>query len=154
MFGLFKKSIKIYAPMTGDAVDISSTADPVFAGKMVGDGVTIRPIDGTVLSPVDGEITQLFDTGHALGFKVGDVEVLLHIGIDTVELKGEGFTKLAKVGDNVKVGDPLIKVDLEILKSNNKALDTPVIITSDAGKSIEKSLGSVEAGKTVIMELK
>lgn len=151
---LFKKKIKLTSPMTGEVVDITETSDPVFSGKMVGDGVTIIPTDGDVLAPIDGKIIQMFDTGHALAIESNSIQVLIHIGLDTVELNGQGFTKIAHEGQEVKQGDLLIKVDLEKIKALGKSIESPMVIVEAAGKSLNKKLGRAEKGQTVAIELK
>lgn len=151
---LFKKKIKLTSPMTGEIVDITDTSDPVFSGKMVGDGVTIIPTDGDVLAPIDGKIIQMFDTGHALAIESNGIQVLIHIGLDTVELNGQGFTKIAHEGQEVKQGDLLIKVDLEKIKALGKSIESPMVIVEAAGKSLNKILGPAEKGQTVAIELK
>lgn len=140
--------------MTGEIVDITDTSDPVFSGKMVGDGVTIIPTDGDVLAPIDGKIIQMFDTGHALAIESNGIQVLIHIGLDTVELNGQGFTKIAHEGQEVKQGDLLIKVDLEKIKALGKSIESPMVIVEAAGKSLNKILGPAEKGQTVAIELK
>lgn len=140
--------------MTGEVVDITETSDPVFSGKMVGDGVTIIPTDGDVLAPIDGKIIQMFDTGHALAIESNSIQVLIHIGLDTVELNGQGFTKIANEGQEVKQGDLLIKVDLEKIKALGKSTESPMVIVEAAGKSLNKKLGLAEKGQTVAIELK
>lgn len=151
---LFKKKIKLTSPMTGELVDIVETSDPVFSGKMVGDGVTIIPTDGDVLAPIDGKIIQMFDTGHALAIESNGIQVLIHIGLDTVELNGQGFTKIAHEGQEVKQGDLLIKVDLEKIKALGKSIESPMVIVEAAGKSLNKKLGTAIKGQTVVIELK
>ena len=151
---LFKKKIKLTSPMTGEIVDITDTSDPVFSGKMVGDGVTIIPTDGEVLAPMAGKIIQMFDTGHALAIESNGIQVLIHIGLDTVELNGQGFTKIAHEGQEVKQGDLLIKVDLEKIKALGKSIESPMVIIEAAGKSLNKILGPAEKGQTVAIELK
>lgn len=154
MLGLFKKAIKIYAPMNGNVVDITEIDDPVFSQKMVGDGVAIIPESMDVLAPMDGEITQFFETGHAFSIKNGDIEILVHVGMDTVELKGEGFTKIKKVGDTVKHGDVILKVDLQKIEENGKKIDTPIVVMDAENREIKKITGAATAGETVIMEVK
>lgn len=151
---LFKKKIKLTSPMTGEIVDITDTSDPVFSGKMVGDGVTIIPTDGDVLAPMDGKIIQMFDTGHALAIESNGIQVLIHLGLDTVELNGQGFTKIAREGQEVKQGDLLIKVDLEKIKALGKSIESPMVIVEAAGKSLNKILGPAEKGQTIAIELK
>lgn len=154
MLGLFKKSIKIYAPISGECVDITKIDDPVFSQKMVGDGVAIHPDCGDVVAPMDGEITQFFETGHAFSIKNGDLEILVHVGMDTVELKGEGFLRLKKVGDYVERGEAVLTVDLNKVAELGKKLDTPVVIMDPDKYKIEKITGPTLRGETVIMEIK
>lgn len=157
LFGFSKrqKDIEIYSPVNGTIVDLNEVPDPVFAQRMVGDGIAVNPDDGIIVSPVDGEVVQLFPTLHAVGLKTPEgLEVLIHIGIDTVELKGEGFTAFIKQGDKVSVGTPLIQVDLDKLKASGKSVVTPVILTNgDVIQSIDKKSGTVRAGMDVIMNV-
>lgn len=126
-----KKELVLVAPMTGALLAMEAIPDQVFSAKMVGDGFAIAPESGDVLSPCAGKITQIFPTSHALGIETREgLEILLHIGLDTVELKGEGFTRLVQVGDAVETGTPLLSVDLEMLRTRGKSLVTPVIITN------------------------
>ncbi|WDV46831.1 PTS glucose transporter subunit IIA [Clostridiaceae bacterium M8S5] len=141
MLGFFKKKVEILkAPMAGEVVDITKVADPVFAEKALGDGVAIKPSDGLVVAPCDGKITQIFPTNHAIGIETTNgLEILIHIGLDTVNLKGEGFTRLIEEGTSIKTGTPIMKVDLELLKKNEKDTVTPVVITNmDRVKSLDK----------------
>lgn len=154
MFGLFKKSIKIYAPISGECVDITKIDDPVFSQKMVGDGVAIHPDCGDVVAPMDGEITQFFETGHAFAIKNENLEILVHVGMDTVELKGEGFLKLKKVGDIVEKGEAVLTVDLNKVQELGKKLDTPIVVMDSDNYKIEKITGPTLRGETVIMEIK
>jgi PTS system glucose-specific IIA component len=159
MFNIFKKqnSIVIYAPMSGKTIDLTQLKDPVFAEKMVGDGIAIKPSENTVLSPVKGTIIQVFPTKHAVGIKTNEgLEILIHLGIDTVELKGEGFKAFVKAGDEVNIGDKLLEMDLDIIQQKGKYIDTPVLITNmDIVKELEiKNRNDVIAGKDIIMEIK
>lgn len=143
----------ILTPMNGTVIRIKDTGDEVFSQKMVGDGVTIIPSDGEVLSPVDGEIIQVFDTLHAYGIRSKDgVEILIHIGINTVELKGEGFKSFVKNNQIIKSGDKIAYADLGFLESKGYSLHTPVIITNMGYiKNISYNLGKVKAAKTPII---
>ena len=156
MFGLFKsKEIKVAAPVSGEAVALESVNDEVFSQKMVGDGLAIVPINNVFGSPVDGTVSKLFSTHHAyiVRHKSG-MEVMVHIGLDTVALKGEGFEAVAKEGDEVKAGDTIVRADLDLIKSLGKEIITPVIISEMAHfKYIEKKLGNIAKADTV-MELK
>lgn len=145
-----KKGIEVIAPMTGRILPLEDVEDPVFAGKMLGDGLAIDPKEGEVLSPIDGTIATIFPTNHAIGLvsKEG-VEILIHIGIDTVELEGEGFTRIAQEGASVKKGDLLVEVDLATVKEKGKSTTTPVIITNmDKVERIEFNSGSVEGARS------
>ena len=156
MFGLFKaKGIDIIAPATGEAVALESVNDEVFSQKMLGDGVAIIPADGLFCAPIDGEVIKIFSTGHAYMIRgEKDIEVMVHIGLDTVTLKGDGFSAVASEGDRVKAGDIIIRADLEKISSLGKEIITPVIV-SEIGKykSIDKKSGAVVKGD-LIMEVK
>src|SRR6478609_5361849 len=108
--------LQLLAPLSGHIWPLERIPDPVFAQKMVGDGLSIDPTDNVLRAPCDGEIATLHAAGHAVTLRSEEgVEVLLHIGIDTVGLKGEGFQPRVKVGDRVKAGDPLIEFDVDFL---------------------------------------
>lgn len=148
-----KECAQMLATQTGRAVALSEVPDDVFSQKIIGDGVAILPSKGTVLSPVNGEIVQLPETLHAYGIHTPDgLDVLVHVGIDTVELKGQGFRAFVKVGDKVKAGDKLAELDLKFAAEKGYKLYTPIIITNmDAVKSLEVSLGETVAGKTTVL---
>ena len=124
------ETIIISSPVTGVAADLGQAPDEVFAGKMLGDGGTVLPTDGVVVAPEDGEIGFIFDTKHAVGFITDSgISLLIHMGIDTVKLNGEGFEVLAEAGQKVKKGTPLLKLDLDYIKKNAPSLVSPVICT-------------------------
>ena len=147
--GKIVESITIYSPVTGKAADISETPDEAFAGRMMGDGAMVIPEEATVCAPEDGEVCFVFETKHAIGFQTtSGIAMLLHIGIDTVNLNGEGFEVLVKDGDQVKKSDVLMKLDLEYLKSHAPSLATPVLCT-ELGENQKIRLlatGSVKVG--------
>ncbi|HAE62198.1 MAG TPA: PTS glucose transporter subunit IIA [Eubacteriaceae bacterium] len=130
----------IKSPARGKRIDLKDVPDALFANKMIGDGFAVYPESKEICSPVDGKIVHIFDTNHAVGLKTDDgLEVLVHIGIDTVKLKGKGFKRIASIGQKVKVGDILIECDLEYLKENAKSIITPVVITNmDQVQKIEQ----------------
>jgi glucose-specific phosphotransferase system IIBC component len=127
-----KPEVEIYtSPLTGQLLQLDEVPDQVFSQRMMGDGYAIMPTDGVVVSPVDGKIVNLFPTKHAIGIEsTYGTEILIHVGIDTVNLKGEGFTALVSQGDTVTKGQELLKVDLEFVKKNAPSLITPVIFTN------------------------
>ncbi|HLN61366.1 MAG TPA: PTS glucose transporter subunit IIA [Symbiobacteriaceae bacterium] len=154
VFGLFKKKsqvTEVVAPLTGEVVDISQVPDPVFAEKMMGDGFAINPSEGKVLAPVSGELINLFPTMHALGIRTAEgLEVLVHVGIDTVKLGGEGFKALVQQGARVEAGQPLLEFDLEAIRAKVPSLITPVVFTNleDRTWSLTKK-GPAKAGDAV-----
>lgn len=121
----------IYAPVEGETVELSKVEDEVFSSLAMGNGIAINPSKGEVKAPLDGEVTVLFPTGHAIGIK-GDngAEVLIHVGMDTVTLNGEGFDVKVKQGDRVKKGQVLVNFDIDFIKSKNLSTITPVIVTN------------------------
>jgi sugar PTS system EIIA component len=150
------KTIQLMSPIQGTAVDLSTVPDPVFSEKMMGDGLAIQPDEGVVVSPVDGEIMQVFPTKHAVGIRAKNgAEILIHIGLETVSLKGEGFETHVKQGDSVKTGDKLVTFDLEVIREKAKSTITPIIITNtDQAASLNKlTEGSVARGATPILEV-
>lgn len=123
--------IVLVAPMAGWAAPLSEAPDPVFAERMMGDGVAVDPVEGVLRAPCDGVVTIMAPARHAVTVRCGNgVEVLMHIGLETVALKGEGFTALVAEGQTVKAGDPLIEFDLDLIAGRAKSLITPVIITN------------------------
>ncbi|WP_163184361.1 glucose-specific PTS transporter subunit IIBC [Neobacillus sedimentimangrovi] len=134
-----KNEEQFVAPIKGEIKPITEVPDQVFAGKMMGDGFAIVPEEGTVVSPVDGKIVNLFPTKHALGIlSDGGREILIHVGIDTVNLKGEGFEALVSENDRVTKGQPLLKFDIQYIKEHAKSTITPIVFTNLAeGEKVE-----------------
>lgn len=156
-FKVFKKEkiIKLTAPMTGEALDLKFVPDDIFAEKIIGDGIAILPKDNIVLAPCDGKIIQLFPTKHALGILTdGGLEILVHIGIDTVNLKGKGFKSYVFEGDKIYKGDKLLEIDSEYIINNAKSIISPIIITNmEKVKKLSYIRGNVVGGKDLIMEI-
>lgn len=126
-----EKEDMIVSPMEGVIHSISEVPDQVFAGKMMGDGFAILPSNGTVLSPVDGKVVNVFHTKHAVGLEADNGrEILIHFGIDTVKLNGEGFTSFVQQGDTVRKGDKLLEVDIDRIKDSVPSIMTPVVFTN------------------------
>ncbi len=139
------------APLSGIIRSLDDVPDQVFSGRMMGDGYAIEPTEGYVVSPVSGEITTFFPTKHAIGI-LGDNgdEILIHIGIDTVSLEGKGFEALAKAGDRVEPGTPLLNVDLEQVRPLVPSLLTPIIVTNSGDRKVDVDVGrTVEAGEAI-----
>lgn len=150
------ENMYIVAPVNGQVVPLEQVPDPVFAGKVLGDGCAIIPSDGKIYSPVNGEVSTLVDTKHAYGFMSEDgMEVLVHYGIDTVSLKGEGFISHVKEGDKVQIGDLVAEVDFDLLKTKKMNPITPVLIYNiPKDKEMDICEGQAKAGKTKIISLK
>ena len=130
-------SNKVLVPITGIVSSVKECQDPVFAGEMVGKGSLILPSEGKVYSPVDGEISMVADSKHALGITSNTgLEILIHIGLDTVELNGEPYTSHVSQGQKIKAGDLLMEFDIEKIKASGKAVESPVIITNADDKEI------------------
>ena len=150
--GKVVKTIEIGSPVKGIAADLSEVPDEAFAGRLMGDGVAVTPVDPIVCAPEDGEVLFVFDTKHAVGLALDNgISVLLHMGIDTVKLEGKGFEVLTEQGSKVKKGDPLLKLDLEYLKANAPSLMSPVLCT-ELGENQKVRLlkeGEVEKGEAL-----
>lgn len=156
MFGFLKKKATEYllgAPAKGKAVPLSEVNDPTFSEGMLGDGVAVIPAEGKIYAPVDGEVGMVFDTLHAVSITADfGAEVLIHVGLDTVKMNGDGFTGHVQAGDKVKKGDLLLEVDLEKVKAAGYDTITPVLIcNTDDYASVEGLSGKdVVPGDDVI----
>lgn len=142
----------IYAPITGEVVDLTKVPDQVFSEKLMGDGVAIIPSIGQVVSPFDGVVKMDFPTKHALGLENEQgLEMLIHFGLETVALNGEGFTLHVKPGDAIKKGDVLMDVDLEYIRKNAKSDITPIIFTNLNVQSIANvHYGQIKQTETLL----
>ena len=145
----------VLAPLSGQAIPLEQVPDDVFSQKILGDGIAIIPIDGKIYAPVDGEISTVAETLHAYGFTSEDgLEILVHVGLDSVKLKGEGFTSHVQVGDKVNAGQLVAEVDLKYLISQGVPATTPVLICEGAEDvELNTVTGDVKAGKTKIITL-
>ena len=143
----------IYAPVEGEVSALTSVSDEVFSSLTMGNGIAINPVKGEVKAPVDGVITTFFPTGHAIGIQ-GDngAEILIHVGMDTVSLNGEGFEPVVKEGDRIKKGQLLLKFDMDVIKAHNLSVVTPVVVTNtDDLKALNPiSSGSVTEKDVII----
>jgi phosphocarrier protein FPr len=143
------------APLSGIIYPLERVPDAVFAQKLMGDGISIDPTDATLRAPCDGEVKQIHAASHALTLTVrGGVEVMMHIGLDTVQLKGAGFTPHVKAGDKVEQGAPLIEFDIDRLATHAKSLLTEIIVMNgDAARIVERGSGYVKAGTDTLLKL-
>ncbi|SHH59323.1 PTS system D-glucose-specific IIA component, Glc family /PTS system D-glucose-specific IIB component, Glc family /PTS system D-glucose-specific IIC component, Glc family [Caloranaerobacter azorensis DSM 13643] len=158
-----KKDIKVVkgedlfvSPSTGKILELKDVPDEVFSSKMMGDGFAIEPTDGEVVSPVNGKIATLFPTKHAIGILADNGrEILIHFGIDTVNLKGEGFEALVNQGDTVKAGQPILRVNLDKVKEKAPSVITPIIFTnlSEGEKVVFEAGKKVKAGEKNIVNI-
>lgn len=148
--------IQILAPINGKVIPLEQVPDPVFAEKIIGDGVAIQPSDGKIYSPVDGEITTVADTLHAYGFRTEDgIELLIHFGLETVALKGECFKAHVKAGDKVKAGQLIAEADMAYLKKREINPVTPILVCGgNDGMELQGHMGQVVHGKNAVITLK
>ena len=147
---------QIMAPVNGQAMSLSEVKDVVFASKMLGDGMAILAEDGKIVSPVDGKVASVAEGRHTYGFLTDDeVNVLVHVGLESFMLRGDGFKVFVKPGDKVKAGDLVAEVDIEFLKEKGICLATPVLVCNkDAQERIVNvATGAVKAGETAVITL-
>lgn len=138
---------EIVSPTNGQILDLSEVPDEVFSQKLMGDGFAMKSNDGIILSPINGTVEMIFETKHAIGLKdTNGKEILIHLGIDTVNLKGEGFNVFVNIGDKIKVGDKLIEMDLDFIKANAPSDISPVIFTNlNENESVSVITGDINA---------
>lgn len=163
MFGLFKKENKEKAPqlkgfysmIDGKSIDLSEVKDKMFSNRVLGDGIAVEPTSNVVVSPCNGKVTLVTDTKHAIGLENEDgIQVLIHIGLDTVKLNGQGFESLCKEGDKVKVGEPLVNIDRQLLKKENLSDVTMMVLVEQNGYSLSAYHTNeiVKSGNSVLIE--
>lgn len=147
----------LVAPVSGDIVALDAVPDEAFASKAVGDGLAIIPTDKTVVSPAAGTVVKIFNTNHAFCLETANgVEIVVHMGLDTVALEGKGFTRLVEEGDAVQAGQPVLEMDLAFLNAHARSMISPVVVSNSdefAGLTLLAS-GSVVAGVTPLYEIK
>lgn len=142
--------MEIYSIVSGKVVCLEDVSDPVFSEKMAGDGVGIIPDSSIICSPVDGVVSMLFPTKHAIGIHCQDnTDILIHIGIDTVELEGKPFIAKVKKGDQVKIEDSLIQVDFKAIQNAGYDITTLLLVVNKKIEIIKKS-GYVETGEYIL----
>jgi phosphoenolpyruvate-protein phosphotransferase len=149
------RTLTLKAPLSGYLVPIERVPDPVFSQKMVGDGIALDPVSQSLVAPCDGEVVMLHPANHALTLAIADgIELLMHIGLDTINLKGQGFTPRVKNGDKVMAGDPLIDFDADFVAIHAKSLLTMIVVTNpDRVESFKAQAGFVTTGRDPILDL-
>ena len=147
--------LRLIAPLSGYLLSIESVPDPVFAQKMVGDGISIDPTTAILVAPCDGEVVQLHPSQHAVTLKTPEgIELLMHIGLDTVELRGQGFTPRVNLGDRVTTGTALIEFDMDYVALHARSLLTQIVVTnSERVREFVYQTGLVESGQDIFLEL-
>jgi PTS system D-glucosamine-specific IIA component/PTS system glucose-specific IIA component len=157
MFSFLKRNFKLIAPMSGKIIKLDEVKDEIFSQKMAGDGIAIETCGDLVVAPADGDLTFIFKTNHAFGMSLDNgIELLIHIGLDTVGLAGEGFERLVREGQSVKAGEPIIKINREFILERGCSLVSPILITNpNAVKFSDLNIGkSVKVGQDVVLEYK
>lgn len=141
---IFKKENKFtfFTPISGTCISLDDVKDDMFSQRMLGDGFAIIPSQQSLYSPVDGTITVMFPSKHAIEIKTKDFDLLIHVGIDTVELNGEGFSSFIKQGDVILAGDKLLDIDFNLIKS--KGLDTTCMFIITSGESVSLSNSCIQ----------
>ena len=143
-------TLEFVSPVEGKVMELSEVEDKAFSQGLMGNGFAVELTSGTVRAPFSGEVTVVFPTGHAIGMKRADgLEVLIHIGMDTVQLNGKGFSLHVKQGDYVNAGDVLVEVDLDYIKSEGKSLVSPVVFPNGQAVSL-KVQGNIKTGQDVV----
>ena len=146
---------ELYAPMKGEVLDVSKSADPAFASKAMGEGVAINPSEGVIYAPADGIISLIFPTKHAMGITLNSgVELLIHAGIDTVKMEGKGFETFVETGVKVKKGDKLLSFDMDLVKEKGYQTQTMFLVADAKGKEVEVIEATNADNDTKIMKLK
>lgn len=157
---MFKKWFKknhdqLVSPVTGQVVALEDVDDPVFSQKMMGEGIAVDPEAGTIVAPVSGELIQLSDTLHAFGIRSKEgAEVLVHVGLETVALKGNGFEALVKQGESVSAGQHILKADLDYIGQHAKSKTVIMVVTNSSEKEVEVQKETrATAGETVLLHI-
>ena len=145
--------VHILAPIDGTVVELESVPDEVFAQKMAGDGVAIDPSGAVAVAPISGTLVKLFPGGHAFGIATDEgIELIVHIGLDTVELHGKGFENIATEGQTVQAGTPIVRFNRATIERTGKAIISPVV-SSGEGTVVQRAKGTVQAGKDILFVL-
>jgi len=153
MFGFFKaKKYLLVSPADGDIIALEDVPDEVFSAKLAGDGLALIPRSNTFVAPISGVVSKIFSTNHAFSIRTSSgLEVMVHIGLDTVELKGEGFKRLVEEGTKVSVGKPIISADLEFIESKGKSIITPIVLNHEKNLTLSSdTVRTIREGENLI----
>ena len=154
MFNIFKgRKKELVSPAKGSIIPMEEVQDEVFAAKMMGDGFAVVPEEGTLVSPCNGEVVNVFKTKHAVIIRDEfGLEIIVHVGLDTVKLQGRGFDVKVRTGQKVKAGEPIMTVNLDYIREQGKSPVTPVVITNmDIIKSLEITATKADHGQSVLL---
>lgn len=150
-------SVELFSPLDGTAVDLDNVPDPVFSERMMGKGIAIIPNNGVAVAPINGSLVSIFKTLHAYTMSSNGVEILVHLGIDTVNLNGEGFARIAQEGTQVNASDLIVKMDVNKLQKLGYNVISPIVITNTDSlgniTSLVKEGDILKAGKTPILRI-
>ena len=145
--------IPVLAPLDGLVIELEQVPDEVFAQKMVGDGLAIDPQGAVAVAPISGKLIKLFPGGHAFGIAAEQgIELIVHLGLDTIELEGEGFTRIATEGQMVRMGEPIVRFDRLTIERTGKVMLSPVVSTGE-GTITRRTSGTVKAGQDILFVL-
>jgi len=146
--------LTLVAPVSGVVVPLDQVPDPVFAQRLAGDGIAIDPLSDEIVAPCEADVRQVHRAGHAVTLDAAGLEIVIHVGLDTVQLKGEGFRALVKAGDRVRAGEPLLRFDADAVARRARSLLTEVVITNmDRVAALRPRSGTVVAGRDVLLEV-
>lgn len=157
MLDIFKKNFKLVAPISGKVMELSQVPDEIFSQKMAGDGIAIDCTGDVVVAPANGTLSFIFKSNHAFGMHLDNgIEIMVHVGLDTVGLAGQGFQRLVQEGQTVKVGEPIIKFDRKLIIEKGCSLISPVlIINAQSVRLLDQNVGEVvEAGEQTVLQYK
>ena len=145
--------IPVLAPLDGLVIELEQVPDEVFAQKMVGDGLAIDPQGAVAVAPISGKLIKLFPGGHAFGIAAEQgIELIVHLGLDTIELEGKGFTRIATEGQMVRMGEPIVRFDRPTIERTGKVMLSPVVSTGE-GTITRRTSGTVKAGQDILFVL-
>lgn len=154
---MFSDTVTLFSVADGEAIPLSEVPDEAFASGMLGEGFAVRPANGTIYSPVRGTVEGITETRHAYNIRSeGGLEILVHIGVDTVNLNGDGFTPAVQIGDRVEAGDVIARVDMEKIRQAGCGTVTPVLVSNAetlTGARKKLKYGAVQGGRSAVMKI-